>query len=1145
MRTTVVALFLVWLFLGYSILVQSTRLDSDEDPCLHAKIKDDSRRHIANVQSLPGKLLCDTDLETGWYRFMLNNKSAEIPTVCLRNDLCGTQLPLRIELDGQVLPEMNQTINAFVCSSFSVLGMWDCCVLRQRTRIKNCGGFLVYYLTHSDRCPVSYCVQESGLTPHIDMTAVGGQPVAALDQMDVQNDEPEIQVSVSNVYNTNLTYNTILMREENSTDNYSDVTTTSMKACTNDLKCSANTNDTVWIACKDGHGCGKVCDGFPNCCDDSDETGCPNTEKNMTFSSTRQFSVPLATSTANLASALQDNVTVRDVIHTDTVISSTRMVSQVNVTNAIDALESVTNVLGSFDTLSSIVSSRSLVAQSQQLKGNLSDAIESTSSGEMIQTIGSLWNTTSATLISFIPDTTLDRTVPGQFVSIVSESTAQEFSTVAVTTLLTEMVSPASFVTEGLKDLSEESLSTIHLVTSLVSTSTLATATDFASAISEGTGTSADLQSLPTSAYHLVTGSITVKSTILADKSANCTSITSQPGQLSQPIITTARIPTDDTAVVLTFPVQGRVVNLTDFEERLRKAIAKVLNVYLSGGLNRTKREMDISTLEPSPQRVYKAEDIVVSILENTTERLKVTFQVRDLSDNRSSSSFLSKEELQTMLENPQAWTLLLTENHIYKRHLGLSEQQHASTTIMCSQCPTSQDTLAYEQSIKSIYSSYEHSLMGSFLSETPTMSSRSAHLTTFLTQLSSMNIQHDQYVSLKSVSTAWEHLSRTETESSFEQLYWTPSRVMSIQVDQSSSLYPLPSQYFFSSHSILIDTKPLSNLHLATSVSENGPGNSLISTTSIIPDHTHEVQSTDIYLKPTEQTSVLFSVTPSEPISHIPGSLISSRIPITKSSKSRKSHSSFDMATLLISESLKTAMWLTTQSQYATKSSLGSYQTGDLILSTTSQPYHITSKYPTFKSSTKSASRKSRLHQSSSVIPSKMLKTPDGGIQVTVTSDLEHSATIVTSLHSNATYLMSPEDDDWTVLGIHFGLFIFVVVSGIVVIGTIIFAIIGLILRKQHRSWSPMFDDRISIMKPARIDKHGLESPFPDSDILREEKMMEETEPDLKRNGATPLTTNPECFTSNPCDLDGCIVPIDQLREEELKFPWIEDTKL
>ncbi|KAL3852580.1 hypothetical protein ACJMK2_016200 [Sinanodonta woodiana] len=1138
MRTTVAAHYLVWIFLGYSISAQNTRLDSEEDPCLRAKLKDDSRRNIAN-KAFPEEQLCDKNLETGWYRFMLNNKSAEIPTVCLQNDLCGTRLPLRIDLDGQMLPEVNQTINAFVCSSFDVIGMWDCCVLRQRTQIKNCGGYLVYHLIRSDRCPVSYCVQESGFVPTVDLISVAGQSVAELEQMDEQNDEPQIQVS--SVYDTSSTYNTTLIREGNSADNYTYVTTTSVKACINHLKCSPNTNDTVWFACRDGQGCGKQCDGFPNCCDGSDESVCRDIKQNMTFSSTRQFSLPLVTSAADLASVLLDNVTVRGVIYTDTSISSTRMVSQVDSTYASGALESVTNVLSSIDTLSSIVSSDSLVARSQQWKYSLSDTKESTpetSSGEMRQATSSPWNTMSDASRSFIPDVNLDFTMSSQYVPVASESMAQDFSTVIVTPLLTEMVSAYSFVTEGLKDISEESLSTIHLVTSLVSTATLATANDFASAFSEVTKTSADFQSLPTAVDQLANGSIGVKSTTLADDSVNGTTYTSQPGQFSiQPLITTAIIPTDDTTVTLIFPVQGRVVNLTDFEARLRKAMAKVLNVYLSGGLNRTKRGMDTSIMELSPQRVYLADDIVVSSFENTTEHVKVTFQVRALSDNGSSSSFLSRQELQTVLKNPQAWTMLLTE-------LGLSEQEHISTTGMCIQCATSQNTHAYEQSEQSIYSSYEHTLIGSYLSDTSTMSYRSAWLTTFFVHSSSVDIHHDQYTYTKLVPTDWEHTSRIETESSFEQLYRKPSIMMSVQVDQSSSLYPVPSQYSFSSHSIHIDTKPLSDLHLATSINENGSGNSLISTTPIIPDHTHEVQSTDKYQTPEQQTSVLFSVTPSEPISHKPGTLISGRIPITTSSN-RKSHSSFDSATLLISESLKTAIWLTSSSHYAKKSSLASYGTGHLI-SSTSQPYQITSKYPIFKSSTKSAPRKSRLHHSSSVIQSKTLTTaPYGGIHISVTSDMEHSATIVTSLHSNATHLKSSEDDNWTVLGIHFGLFIFLVVSSIVVIGTIIFAMIGLIVRKQHQSWSPMFDDRISMMKPARFDKQGLESPFPDSDILHDEKMMEETEPGLHSNGATPLTTNPECFTSNSSDLEGCIVPIDQLREEEMKFPWIEDTKL
>ncbi|XP_052279029.1 mucin-5AC-like isoform X2 [Dreissena polymorpha] len=103
---------------------------------------------------------CNTHIDPGWYRPIAYGQPVQIPHVCIKNNACNTQLPLRLDLGDRTLPNVNVTIWASVCTSFDILGQWDCCVLRQRIGIRNCSEFYVYYMEPVDRCPVAYCFHE-------------------------------------------------------------------------------------------------------------------------------------------------------------------------------------------------------------------------------------------------------------------------------------------------------------------------------------------------------------------------------------------------------------------------------------------------------------------------------------------------------------------------------------------------------------------------------------------------------------------------------------------------------------------------------------------------------------------------------------------------------------------------------------------------------------------------------------------------------------------------------------------------------------------------------------------------------------------------------------------------------------------------
>nr|XP_022300707.1 uncharacterized protein LOC111108914 [Crassostrea virginica] len=101
---------------------------------------------------------CDQGLPVGWYKFIINGKPATLPTLCIKNEACGTVVPLRVDLHDQPLPPVNSSLRVSVCGSYPILNKWDCCVLRRPAILHNCGSFLVYHLSPPDRCHVGYCV---------------------------------------------------------------------------------------------------------------------------------------------------------------------------------------------------------------------------------------------------------------------------------------------------------------------------------------------------------------------------------------------------------------------------------------------------------------------------------------------------------------------------------------------------------------------------------------------------------------------------------------------------------------------------------------------------------------------------------------------------------------------------------------------------------------------------------------------------------------------------------------------------------------------------------------------------------------------------------------------------------------------------
>lgn len=129
-------------------------LTISQDPCeKYVEIHEDER----DISQMGG-VKCDSDLSVGWYRFFIDNEPAILPTKCVKPAACNTILGMYANLKGASMPPEKTTISAVACASYQILEHWSCCVLQIPIKIRHCtGGFYIYHLRPTDRCPVSYC----------------------------------------------------------------------------------------------------------------------------------------------------------------------------------------------------------------------------------------------------------------------------------------------------------------------------------------------------------------------------------------------------------------------------------------------------------------------------------------------------------------------------------------------------------------------------------------------------------------------------------------------------------------------------------------------------------------------------------------------------------------------------------------------------------------------------------------------------------------------------------------------------------------------------------------------------------------------------------------------------------------------------
>ncbi|PVD18847.1 hypothetical protein C0Q70_21404 [Pomacea canaliculata] len=147
------------------------------DPCLHGNYKNltNVHRSVSYETAYPETPLCDIDLDTGWYRFVVDAES-KMPETCVDPFKCGTTVPIWLNCTHPSVSDGIQTRRA--CANLQAGGASSgpCCGQAVNIGVKNCEGFFVYYLHPTRACPMAYCAGKDAPCPAGKWSPTGFPP---------------------------------------------------------------------------------------------------------------------------------------------------------------------------------------------------------------------------------------------------------------------------------------------------------------------------------------------------------------------------------------------------------------------------------------------------------------------------------------------------------------------------------------------------------------------------------------------------------------------------------------------------------------------------------------------------------------------------------------------------------------------------------------------------------------------------------------------------------------------------------------------------------------------------------------------------------------------------------------------------------
>ncbi|XP_025079698.1 uncharacterized protein LOC112555480 [Pomacea canaliculata] len=148
-----------------------------DDPCLSGNYNNltDVHRSISYQTTYPDPLLCDINLVSGWYRFVIDTES-KMPESCVDRMHCGTSVPIWLRGTHPSVSDGIQTRQA--CANFETedTSHIPCCAQAINIGVKNCNGFFVYFLHPPPICPVAYCAGKEQPCPPGQWSDTGFPP---------------------------------------------------------------------------------------------------------------------------------------------------------------------------------------------------------------------------------------------------------------------------------------------------------------------------------------------------------------------------------------------------------------------------------------------------------------------------------------------------------------------------------------------------------------------------------------------------------------------------------------------------------------------------------------------------------------------------------------------------------------------------------------------------------------------------------------------------------------------------------------------------------------------------------------------------------------------------------------------------------